>query len=91
MLVLDFGKLRFVRESAKLCTFNTPFVRYMFTQLPFCISSAQDVLQAIMSEMFEDIEGVEGIVDDLLIYGQRWKKSMTKGSRKYYREQGNII
>ena len=31
------------KESAKLCTFNTPFGRYMFTRLPFGICSAQNV------------------------------------------------
>ena len=43
-------------SSSKLC-------------LLFGISSAQDVFQAIMSEMFEDIEGVEVIVDDILVWG----------------------
>ena len=42
----------------------------MFTRLPFGISSAQDVFQSVMSEMFEDIDGVEVIVDDLPIWGE---------------------
>ena len=41
----------------------------MFKRLPFGISSAQDVFQAVMSEMFEDVEGVEVIVDDILVWG----------------------
>lgn len=65
-----FWQVKLDRESAKLCTFNTPFGRYMFTRLPFGISSAQDVFQSVMSEMFEDIDGVEVIVDDLLIWGE---------------------
>ena len=64
-----FWQIKLDRESAKLCTFNTPFGRYMFKRLPFGISSAQDVFQAVMSEMFEDIDGVEVVVDDLLIWG----------------------
>ena len=65
-----FWQVKLVCESAIVCTFNTLFGRYMFTQFPFGISSAQDVFQVIMSEMFEDIEGVEGIVDDLLIWAE---------------------
>ena len=42
----------------------------MFKSLPFGLSSAQDVFQDIMSEMFEDIEGVEVVVDDMLIWGE---------------------
>ena len=42
----------------------------MFKRLPFGISSAQDVFQAVMSDMFEDIEGTEVVVDDLLKWGE---------------------
>ena len=65
-----FWQVKLDHESSKLCTFNSPFGRYMFKRLPFGISSAQDVFQAIMSEMFKDIEGVEVVVDDLLIWGE---------------------
>ena len=65
-----FWQVKLDRKSAKLCTFNTPFGRYMFTRLPFGISSAPDVFQTIMSEMFEDIDGVEVVVDDVLIWGE---------------------
>ena len=64
-----FWQVKLDNESAKLCTFNTPFGRYMFKRLPFGISSAQDVFQSVMSQMFEDIEGVEVIVDDILVWG----------------------
>ena len=49
-----FWQVKVDTSSSKLCTFNTAFGRYMFKRLPFGISSAQDVFQAIMSEMFED-------------------------------------
>ena len=65
-----FWQVKLDKESTKLCTFNTPFGRYMFKRLPFGLSSSQDVFQSIMSEMFEDIDGVEVIVDDLLIWGE---------------------
>ena len=64
-----FWQVKLDCNSAKLCTFNSPFGRYMFKRLPFGISSAQDVFQSIMSQMFEDIEGVEIVVNDLLIWG----------------------
>ena len=65
-----YWQVKLDRDSAKLCTFNTPFGRYMFNRLPFGLCSAQDVFQSIMSEMFDDIDGVEVIVDDLLIWGE---------------------
>ena len=64
-----FWQVQLDHESSKLRTFNTPFGRYRF-KLPFRISSAQDVFQSTMSEMFEDIKGVEVVVDDLLMWGE---------------------
>ena len=63
-----FWQIQLDNESARLCTFNTPFGRYMFKRLPFGISSAQDVFQRIMSEIFQDIEGVEVLVNDILVW-----------------------
>ena len=57
-------------ESARLCTFNTPFGRYKFKRLPFGLSTAPDVFQKVMAEMFENIEGVEIVVDDILVWGE---------------------
>ena len=65
-----FWQIELNQESSKLCTFNTPFGRYRFKRLPFGICSAQDVFQDVMSEIFSGIEGVEVIVDDLLIWGE---------------------
>ncbi|XP_063965835.1 uncharacterized protein K02A2.6-like [Lytechinus pictus] len=56
-------------ESSKLLTFNTPYGRYRFLRLPFGINSASEIFQRIMTDMFSDIEGVEVLVDDILIYG----------------------
>ena len=65
-----FWQIELDQESSKLCTFNTPFGRYRFKRLPFGLCSAQDVFQDVMSEIFSGIEGVEVIVDDLLIWGE---------------------
>ena len=65
-----FWQIKLDRPSAKLCTFNTLFGRYMFKCLPFGLSSSQDIFQKTVSEMFRDIEVVEVVVDDLLIWGE---------------------
>ena len=41
----------------------------MFKRLPFGLSSTQDIFQKVMTEMFEDIDGVEVVVDDILMWG----------------------
>jgi len=56
-------------ESAKLTAFNSPFGRFEYLRLPFGVSNAPEVFMKKMSETFDDLDGVEVIMDDLLIYG----------------------
>ena len=65
-----FWQVKLDPFSAKLCAFNTPFGQCMFKRLPFRLSSSQDVFQRIMADMFWDIDEVEVVVDDLLIWGK---------------------
>ncbi len=65
-----FWQIKLSEASSQLCTFNTPFGRYAFKRLPFGISSAPEVFQGIMTQLFEDIDGCEVIIDDLLIWGR---------------------
>ena len=65
-----FGHVALDEESSRYCTFNTPLERYAFKQLPFIICSAPEVFQNITSQIFDDLEGVEVIVDDLLVWGE---------------------
>ena len=62
-----FWQLRMDEESSRLCTFNTPFGRYSFCRLPFGISSAPEVFQKKMTELFGDLDGVHIVFDDMII------------------------
>ena len=57
-------------ESSKLTTFNTLFGRFRFTRMPFGIRSAQEVFHKRVHEIFEDIQGVETDIDDILVWGR---------------------
>jgi len=80
-----FWHVQLDEPSSKLTTFNTPYGRYRFLRLPFGINSAPEVFQRRMTQAFEDIDGAQAIVDDILIWGkarlfqthQKW----TLGSR----------
>lgn len=55
--------------SSKLTTFWTPFGRYRWTRLPFGIAPAPEIFQMKLQETIQDLEGVECIADDILIFG----------------------
>lgn len=57
-------------ESAKLCTFNTPFGRHCFLRLPFGICSAPEVFHRTVQQLFDGIEGVGVFLDDIIIWGK---------------------
>ena len=64
-----FWQLRLDEESSLLCTFNTPIGRYRFTRLPFGVQCAPEIFQRTMDQMVEDLDGVEVIMDDVIIAG----------------------
>lgn len=64
----SFWQTKLHKESTDLCTFNTIFGRFKFLRMPFGISSASEVFHKRFFECFDDIQGVELFVDDLLIY-----------------------
>ena len=39
-------------------------------KLSFELSLAQDVFQRVMAQMFEDVEGIKVVVDDILSWGE---------------------
>ena len=65
-----FYQIKLAEESTLLTTFNTPFGRFKFERLRFGLVSAPEVFQRAVSEMLEDIEKCEVIVDDLLVWGK---------------------
>ena len=80
-----YWQFKLDEESSKLCTFNTPFGRYRFLRVPFGIVSASEIFQRVMSQMVEDIDGSEAIMDDIVVWekdqaehGMRLKQVMDK-------------
>ena len=63
-----YWQLKLDEESSKLCTFNTPFGRYRFQRLPFGIVSASEIFQRVMSQMVEDKDGAEDVMDDIVVW-----------------------
>ncbi|CAC5379137.1 unnamed protein product [Mytilus coruscus] len=69
-----YWQLRMDKESQLLTTFNSPFGRYCFLRIPFGIKSAQEVFQKRVSQLFENLKGVETDIDDILVWGTTRKE-----------------
>ncbi|UYV84803.1 K02A2.6-like, partial [Cordylochernes scorpioides] len=64
-----FWQIPLSSESSALTTFITPFGRFRFRRLPFCISSAPVIFQKRMGQILEGLEGTLCHMDDILVYG----------------------
>ena len=69
-------------DSQLITTFRTPFGRYCWTRLPFGLRVSQDVSQARMDEILEDLPGVVGITDDVCVHGARPEPESAHGQSK---------
>ena len=57
------------QQSSLLMTFNSPFGRYHFLQLPFGLVCSQDIFQKKMDQMLKECHGCIRITDDITIHG----------------------
>jgi len=58
-------------ESSYLTTFNTPFGRFRFTRVPFGITVSGDAFQRKIDSVYNRLNMVTGIADDMLIWGEK--------------------
>ena len=66
----DYRQLELDEESSKLCTFNTPIGRCRFLRVPFgIVSAAGKIFRRVMSQMVEDIDECEAVMDDIVVWG----------------------
>lgn len=76
--VLDAGQayyqVKLSDASSDLLCFNTPFGRYKFCRMPFGIKSAPEVYQRIASQIFDNLDGVDVIMDDVLVWGRNMEE-----------------
>ena len=73
-----FYQIQLDEESSKLLTFNTPFGRYRYLRMPMGIKSAPEVYQRRMEQVFEGIQGVKVIMDDIIMYGSNKEEHDTR-------------
>ncbi|PFX12900.1 von Willebrand factor D and EGF domain-containing protein [Stylophora pistillata] len=56
-------------ESSYLTTLNSPYGSYRFKRMPFGLKMSQDIFQTRIDQTFERCDGVIGIANDIVIYG----------------------
>ncbi|XP_064458840.1 uncharacterized protein K02A2.6-like [Ornithodoros turicata] len=64
-----FWQIQLDKDSSYICTMSTPFGRYRFLRMPFGISTAPEVFQRAMHRVLQDLDGVDVVMDDILVWG----------------------
>ncbi|XP_060598220.1 uncharacterized protein K02A2.6-like [Ruditapes philippinarum] len=65
-----YWSIKLDEQSSLLTTFSTVFGRYRWLRLPYGISASSDIFMQKVDEIFEGLQGLTAIVDDILIYGK---------------------
>ena len=65
-----YFQVKLTDRSSRLTTFNTPFGRYRYLRMPMGAKCSAEIFQREMTKHFSDIDGVEIVVDDILVHGK---------------------
>lgn len=65
---LGSGRWNWTTKTPSYFPSILPFGRYMFKQLPFGISSAEDMFQSVMFVIFKDTDDMKVAVDDVIVW-----------------------
>ncbi|XP_063233061.1 uncharacterized protein K02A2.6-like [Bacillus rossius redtenbacheri] len=66
-----FWQIQLTEESSKLTTFHSPSQgRLRFTRLPYGLSCASEIFFKVFSTLFQDIDGVQVYIDDIIVFGK---------------------
>ena len=65
-----FFQIALDEGSRRVTCFNTPWGRYSYRKLPMGIKSSPEIYQRAMIDMFGDLDGVEIVMDDILIHAK---------------------
>ena len=66
---MGYYQIKLTEKSSMLTTFNTPFGRYRYMRMPMGLKCSGEVFQREMVTHFGSMEGVEIVVDDILVHG----------------------
>lgn len=67
---MGYFQIKLSKKSSLLTTFNTPFGRYRYLRMPMGLKCAAEVFQREMINHFVNIDGVEVVMDDILVRGR---------------------
>ena len=69
-----FWQIKLDPESSKLTCFNSPFGRYVYRRLPFGLNMAPEAYHMKIHQLFESVEGVNTMMDDIIVWGSTRKE-----------------
>lgn len=67
---MGYYQIKLSKTSSMLTTFNTPFGRYRYLRIPMGLKCSGEVFQREMVTHFGSMEGVEIVIDDILVHGK---------------------
>lgn len=65
-------------DDQEKTAFCTPWGKYSFTRMPFCLRNAPATFQRCMNVVLEGLEELSGAyIDDLTVHSNSWEEHLT--------------
>ena len=87
----SFWQIELDHQSSLLTTHITPFGRYSYLRMPMGISSAGEVFQKRLEQVFEGVPGVYNLVDDILVTGSSVEEHNERLELMFSRARANGV
>ena len=81
-LIMDHYSILLDEKSRERCVFFLPWGLYCYNVLPRRLIVSTDVFQEVIGKLMADLEKVFVYMDDIIIIGERCKRSVRKISRQ---------
>ena len=88
---MGFFQIQLDYDSQLLTSFSTPWGRYMYKRLPMGICSAPEIYQRKIEELFDGIENLASIFDDVLLYDKNVNAQCTTLKETLQRARENNL
>ena len=75
-----YYQIKVSEASSNLLCFNSPFGRWKFLRMPYGIKSGSELYQRVASQIFDGLEGVEVIMDDVPNLGSHSARAQCEAS-----------
>ena len=77
-LLKGFWQVPLTDRAKEISTFATPDGLFQYKVMPFGMKNAPATFQRMINKVIAGLEGCQGYIDDVIVYGDTWEQHLTR-------------